>query len=366
MSCSEDAIQGFLRLEGQLTPEKRTSISTRSYPFVLSVSPRSVPPTLSGSRWIEDTTGTTCTHQQLVYSFIDMHLCHASHPTFTDSSTTASATPLMDLVMTFAPRASNTAGYSAILVFVPVFHATSAAAVRYSSYLDMVWGTTESHVDPAAIPTIQTIFRGPNESTDPQTSYTYSVCVPGLDAPHRVLCMVFPKGIVSANLPSGMEARAKGYPAYQLPASLVNAWGLSSSFSFESRPKSIAVTSEEFLQRLEYFTKPPVLPSEVSTGTTPTVSYKCAPPMNQMKEYLAALDNDAFRQNSVILPGSTTLEQILTERKVMRATQTKGDVPRVDGWTTGQIEGILGAAMAVLVAGVVVLWVGKKATTNSS
>lgn len=221
------------------------------------------------------------------------------------------------------------------------------------------------------VSTLESLLYQPNGATT-HTILAYKTCIETKKpATHGLYIMVFPKGIrMRSSSYQQLVLRTNGtLPAYQLPPvirddeptvvryRMDDGHKIFTEFSSKGEVYNTTVSTctDEFQQRFEYFTLPPrtssvrssrILGSSANTVSTAgtaggqescrtltTEQYKCVP-FNEATDL----------SGNVVLPGSTTLEEVLKKQKESKTGKTESSTSL--SLSTETLEGIIGGSIA--------------------
>lgn len=368
MFCPSGDNSGLIEIVGpiQQTDLQQITAPQSLSPVDISFSPRSTPPTLSGSHIIESSpTDNICQYKGKKYALSDIQLCSRMHKGFVIPGMTID--PMAELILSFHSN-STTADFNGILLCLPIYPSSEAS---YADYIVQLLNASDpsnpSSVNP---PTIQSLFYK-NASDTTQTSFAYKTCFETGTSTntetHSIYVIVFPNGIrVSQNVIESLRSRVGGsFSAYKIPVSIRgpdptvlsyrtdnNGVKHANKFSDEGIPYTSPISScSEELKRIEYFVQPPKINGNRQfTSKNKTLykktQYKCVP-FDQLRDV----------SGEYVKLGNKSLSTILAEQNEVQRDQesssdpTLGSAPSV---STGDLElagEIVGTGIAIAIIG---------------
>lgn len=375
MACPSGDHSGILEITGPIQETSLTRISVNDPPIMLSTSSRTTIPTLIGNQ-IDDITGHTCNRSGRTYNLVSIQLCEVTHRGFQLPRQTT--TPAAELILSFAPKSTGNmelSSYGGLLVCFPIYE---SGQTNHGVYLEqLLSGSTDSKVS-----SLQTLFQN-DPSDQSQTSLAYTTCFEtvssdGRLSSHNLYVIVFPMGIeLKAATFQGLRSRVGTWKPYEVPTAIrgidptlltytySNGIKIRSSSSSEGRMYKTQLTSssDEFINRFEYFKKSPTFTGSTiaSNKLYKTTQYKCMP-FDQLRNL--ATPNDL--KNSYVIPNGASMSDVLEKDKTLTDAKKNGDVFRNNSLTTGQIETIIGASIGVIVVGVLAVYFSSRLSSNRS
>ena len=363
MSCDIHSSTGLISLLGGITTLQLNSITPGpTFPplELLTFPERSTPPTRSGT-FIEEVNAdkNICTVNGNKGELIGIQICKKTHMGYQLPGNTR--LPLAELILSFyvRTRAAGSAVYHGILLCLPIYEAIPSQQ-HHHEYLTAVM-TGSMTADVATIPSLSSLFYSSARDTS-QVSLSYKTCVEVKDtsqaaqefSTRRLVVFVFPHGIhMASNVLQPFMAQ-QTLQNFRLPSLIRDNKATAKSYRFNEGVKEITETSSEgmlytttvnsctneFRSQLQYFTRPPPIPSVSSSSsmTKPlltTSQYKCVP-FDKLHHVTSGEKVD------------TTLKQVITTQEQFQKLQ---DTSRVTGFSSEQMEGII--AGSIIGAGVI-------------
>jgi hypothetical protein len=190
--------------------------------------------------------------------------------------------------------------------------------------------------------TLETIFYEHRSDTS-QTSFAYKTCFETVDRSNHM----HSNSLYIVHFPHGINMAASTYrqlllhlngalQVYQIPPAIRGGDATLKAYSFDnngakvptatsqdgiSYPTQLSSCSDEFKNRFEYFTFPPRLPTSSSSKYA---SDKC--PFYQTKQYKCMpFDQLKDLSGEYVVPGNTTLEAMLQEKKSASKNELSGN-----------------------------------------
>ena len=133
MACPSDSNTGFISIQGPIQQSDLNGITVEGHPLYIKFAPRTTPPSIMQTNYINDTTGNTCTYKSLSYNLIDIQFVDVIHKGYSLPGQTQ--IPIAELVLSFSPANTTNTYYSGILMCVPIFN---SGAPSHSDYLDQL------------------------------------------------------------------------------------------------------------------------------------------------------------------------------------------------------------------------------------
>ena len=372
MSCPSDSNSGFIELTGTIPLIKLNEIPINKSPLTLSISPRTTIPSVLSGNIIDDTTGNTCIFNGNTYDLINIQLCSVMNKGYILPG--ENKQPIAELILSFVSRSSNSSiqPYAGILLCIPIYNSGNSVN---SGYIDQLINNQPTGADVSSVSTLDSIFY-----TDPnapiQTSLAYTTCfetVANKMNHHSLYVLVFPNGI---NIHNSLFANAAAtFPQYHVPPAIRGTEPTIQNYTMNNGKKEIKLLSSEgqiystpisscssdFVDRFEYFTQAPRLSgnnrrikSQCSSSSdnrktvtadgssVETTQYKCVPFDKLDKWPLSDIPH------SYVIPEGKTSAQMFSDMNNMKNNQTAGD-KKVEGLSTGQIEGIIGGTISIII-----------------
>lgn len=238
----------------------------------------------------------------------------------------------------------------------------------------------------AIVPNLETIFYETNNDRS-QTSFAYKTCFETVNHDNQlqyksIYVFVFPNGIHLTqqnfeNLRLRMNNTLKDYevpPAIKGPEPTLFTYKMNdgnkiintTSINGNLYRTSISTCTDEFKNRFEYFTNPPILlPStkynSLKLGNSPnllrnleqcnyykTTQYKCVP-FDQLRDL----------SGEYVIPGDTTMDEIIKKQKQTNENQSQKVIPSVS-LEVGDMEEIIGYVIAGSIASIIIFFGASK------
>jgi hypothetical protein len=366
MTCPINDSSGLITLMGGITTLQLNSITphVNALPMELLTLPeRRTPPTRYGT-FVEEVNPETniCTVKGNKGELIGIQICQKTHTGYQLPGNTRQ--PLAELILSFyvRTRAAGSAVYHGILLCLPIYEAIPSQQ-HHHEYLTAVM-TGSMTADAATLPSLSSLFYS-SESDTSQVSLSYKTCVEVKVRARRfstrsLAVFVFPHGIhIASNILQPFLAQ-QTLQSFRLPSLIRDGKATASNYHFREGVKEITETSwdgvlyttsmnscnDEFKSRIQYFTRPPPIPSVSSSSTTTkkaltTSQYKCVP-------------FDKLRHVSAgeIVDTGVPLKKVINTQENFKKIQ---DTSRVTGFSSEQMEGIIaGTIIGVgVIAGVI-------------
>lgn len=383
MACPSDSNSGFIELTGTIPLMKLNEISINKSPLTLSISPRTTIPSIYNGIEVDDTTGNTCIYNGNTYDLISIQFCSVMNKGYILPG--ENKQPVAELILSFASRSTNSAiqPYSGILLCIPIFDSGNSV---YSGYIDQFINTS-TVIDPSSISTLDSIFY--TDSNAPtQTSLAYTTCFETVSNNrefnhHSLYVIVFPNGIQlqQSTYQTLLTKLAKPLPSYRVPPAIRGTDPTLQNYNMNNGKKQIkypvsnegtiyttpiSSCSSDFVNRFEYYTTPPHLSGNnrriksqcqsstnlktatVDGSSVDTTQYKCVPFDKLDKWPLTDIPH------SYVIPDGKTSAQMFSDMNNIKNNQTAGD-KKVEGLSTGQIEGIIGGTIGVIIVSLLVI-----------
>jgi hypothetical protein len=365
MTCPINDSSGLITLMGGITTLQLNSITphVNALPMELLTLPeRRTPPTRRGT-FVEEVNPETniCTVKGNKGELIGIQICKKTHTGYQLPGNTRQ--PLAELILSFyvRTRAAGSAVYHGILLCLPIYEAIPSQQ-HHHEYLTAVM-TGSMTADAATLPSLSSLFYS-SESDTSQVSLSYKTCVEVKDGAQQfstrsLAVFVFPHGIhIASNILQPFLAQ-QTLQSFHLPSLIRGGKATASNYHFREGVKEITDTSsegvlyttsmnscnDEFKSKIQYFTRPPPIPSVSSSITTKkaltTSQYKCVP-------------FDKLRHVSAdeIVDTGVPLKKVINTQENFKKIQ---DTSRVTGFSSEQMEGIIaGTIIGVgVIAGVI-------------
>ncbi len=244
----------------------------------------------------------------------------------------------------------------------------------------------------AIVSTLESIFYEWDGDTR-QSSFAYKTCFETISSSNQpnsksLYVIVFPNGIHlrSSTYQQLLLILGGSLKKYEVPPAIRGGDSTLYRFEMNDGKKRIIQTSsigniystpvssctDEFKNRFDYFTLPPRTHSKSRSSTSkngltrlvsgtfpdsekcdyyPTTQYKCMP-FDQLRDL----------SGNYVVPGNTTLDEILQQKQSTQAKQNKGDLSVSTSLTTQQIEAIIGGT----IGGIIAIMIGYKVLTYIS
>jgi len=365
MTCPINDSSGLITLMGGITTLQLNSITphVNALPMELLTLPeRRTPPTRYGT-FVEEVNPekNICTVKGNKGELIGIQICKKTHTGYQLPGNTRQ--PLAELILSFyvRTRAAGSAVYHGILLCLPIYEAIPSQQ-HHHEYLTAVM-TGSMTADAATLPSLSSLFYS-SESDTSQVSLSYKTCVEVKDGAQQfstrsLAVFVFPHGIhIASNILQPFLAQ-QTLQSFHLPSLIRGGKATASNYHFREGVKEITDTSsegvlyttsmnscnDEFKSKIQYFTRPPPIPSVSSSSTTKkaltTSQYKCVP-------------FDKLRHVSAdeIVDTGVPLKKVINTQENFKKIQ---DTSRVTGFSSEQMEGIIaGTIIGVgVIAGVI-------------
>jgi len=370
MTCPINDSSGLITLMGGITTLQLNSITphVNALPMELLTLPeRRTPPTRRGT-FIDEVNSdkNICTVGGNKGELVGIQICKKTHTGYQLPGNTRQ--PLAELILSFHVRAPSAgAVYHGILLCLPIYEAIPSQQ-HHHEYLTAVM-TGSMTADATNLPSLSSLFYTSSRDTS-QVSLSYKTCVEVKDtaqasqaqaqgfSTRSLVVFVFPHGIhIASNVLQPFLAQ-QTLQSFRLPSLIRDGKATASSYRFNEGVKEITDTStegvlytttinscnDEFKSKLQYFTRPPpipsVSPSSTITNTALTTSqYKCVP----------------FDKLQHVTSGNivnTSLKDVIQTQERFQKMQ---DTTRTAGFSSEQMEGIIaGTIIGVgIVAGVI-------------
>lgn len=365
MSCPINDSSGLITLMGGITTLQLNSITphVNDTPMELLTLPeRRTPPTRRGTL-IEEVNPemNVCTVKGNKGELIGIQICKKTHTGYQLPGNTRQ--PLAELILSFyvRTRAAGSAVYHGILLCLPIYEAIPSQQ-HHHEYLTAVM-TGSMTADAATLPSLSSLFYS-SERDNSQVSLSYKTCVEVQDGARRfstrsLAVFVFPHGIhIASNVLQPFLAQ-QSLQSFRLPSLIRDGKATASNYHFNEGVKEITETSsdgvlyttsmnscnDEFKSRIQYFTRPPpipsVSPSSVTKKALTTSQYKCVP--FDKLQHVSAGD---------IVDTGVPLKRVIDTQENFKKIQ---DTSRVTGFSSEQMEGIIaGTIISVgVIAGII-------------
>ena len=351
MTCPINDSSGLITLMGGITTLQLNSITphVNDTPMELLTLPeRRTPPTRRGTL-IEEVNPemNVCTVKGNKGELIGIQICKKTHTGYQLPGNTRQ--PLAELILSFyvRTRAAGSAVYHGILLCLPIYEAIPSQQ-HHHEYLTAVM-TGSMTADAATLPSLSSLFYS-SERDNSQVSLSYKTCVEVQDGARRfstrsLAVFVFPHGIhIASNVLQPFLAEQTLH-SFRLPSLIRDGKATASNYHFNEGVKEITDTSsdgvlyttsmnscnDEFKSRIQYFTRPPPIPSVSSSSTTKkaltTSQYKCVP--FDKLQHVSAGD---------IVDTGVPLKRVIDTQENFKKIQ---DTSRVTGFSSEQMEGII-------------------------
>lgn len=389
MSCPSNSASGFIELTGTIPLMKLNEISTNKTPLSISISPRTTIPSILSGNEIDDTTGNTCIFNGNTFDLVSIQICSVMNKGYILPG--ENKQPVAELILSFASRSTNSAiqPYSGILLCIPIYDSGNSV---YSNYIDQLINTS-TVVDPSSISTLDSIFYTESNASI-QTSLAYTTCFETVSVNkefdhHSLYVLVFPVGIQlqQSTYQTLLTKLVKPLPSYRVPPAIRGIEPTLQNYTMNNGKKVVKSVSNEgyiyttpisscssdFVNHFEYYTTPPTLSGtnrkikiksqckssgNQKTATVDTIQYKCVPFDKLDKWPLSDIPH------SYVIPEGKTSAQMFSDMNNMKNNQTAGD-KKVEGLSTGQIEGIIGGTISVIIVALLAIkassWLSNRA-----
>jgi len=355
MTCPIGNNSGLITLTGGIATLQLQSISPgeNTLPFELLTFPtRSTPPTSRGT-FIDEVNPekNICTVDGNRGILVGIQICTTTHTGYRLPGNTR--TPVAELILSFhvKTRAAGSAVYHGILLCLPIYDAIPSQQ-HHHEYLTAIM-TGSMTADASTIPSLSSLFYSSKRDTS-QVSLSYKTCVEVKEAQaaqtfstKSLAVFVFPHGIhIASNILQPFLAQ-KVPQKFRLPSLIREDKATAKSYRFNNGVKEITETSsegvlytttinscnDEFKGKIQYFVRPPPIPSVSSSSTTTTKlttsQYKCVP-FDKLKNVEAG-----ERVN-------LTLKDVINTQERFRIGQ---DATRTTGLSPEQMEAIIAGSI---------------------
>jgi len=363
MLCDINNPSGLIVLTGGITTLQLNGVTpgANALPMEsLSFPERRTPPTRRGT-FIDEVNAdkNICTVGGNKGELVGIQICKKTHTGYQLPGNTRQ--PLAELILSFHVRAPSAgAVYHGILLCLPIYEAIPSQQHHHEYLTAMMTGSMTA--DAANLPSLSSLFYSSNMDTS-QVSLSYKTCVEVKDtsqaaqgfSTRSLAVFVFPHGIhIASNILQPFLAQ-QTLQSFRLPL-IREGKATASSYRFNEGVKEITETStdgilytttinscnDEFKSKLQYFTRPPPIPSvspSSSTTQLTTSQYKCVP----------------FDKLHHVASGEivdTTLKDVIQTQERFQKMQ---DTTRTAGFSSEQMEGIIAGAIigAGVIAGVI-------------
>lgn len=370
MACPADVNTGWIQITGAIPQASLNSITVKSHPVTISFGPRTTPPTLSGNQIEESATANSCIYKSKPYQLNNIQICKVCNQGY---QLPGFSTPRAELILSFVPSgtASNLSELSGILLCLPIYESSVS---HHHAYLQQLIDTPNPS---AKVPTLESLFYEGKEDMR-QTSLAYQTCFETMNGSafqsRSLYVIVFPNGIeLTPASYAGLIAKIGGtLKQYAIPIAIRGTDPTLKTYHFDAGVKTMDTTStdgylyttpissssDDFIHRFTYYSKPPKPSSSTDSITTPyykTSQYKCMP-FNQLRD----LDNTG----KYVIPGNRTMDTILTEQQKMDQEKNASDKdsPTI---STSEMETIAASMIGVVIVGGCVLAIGSWIASKS-
>lgn len=370
MLCDINNPSGFIVLMGGLTTLQLNSITpgVNNLPMEsLSLPERRTPPTRQGT-FIEEVNSdkNICTISGNKGELVGIQICKKTHTGYQLPGNTRQ--PLAELILSFhvRTRSAGSAVYHGILLCLPIYEAIPSQQ-HHHEYLTAVMSGSMT-ADATNLPSLSSLFYSSKRDTS-QVSLSYKTCVEVKDTAQEsqasqgfstrsIAIFVFPHGVhIASNILQPFLAQHT-LQSFRLPSAIREGKATAKSYRFNNEGvKEITETSsegilyttiinscnDEFKSKIQYFVRPPPIPSVASSSTTRTAlttsQYKCVP-FDKLQHVTAG---------GVV---HTSLKDVINTQEQFQKLQ---DTSRVTGFSSEQMEGIIaGTIIGVgVIAGVI-------------
>jgi len=372
MLCDINNPSGLIALTGGITTLQLNGVTPGANVLPmesLSLPERRTPPTRQGT-FIEEVNSdkNICTVGGNKGELVGIQICKKTHTGYQLPGNTRQ--PLAELILSFHVRTSSAgAVYHGILLCLPIYEAIPSQQ-HHHEYLTAVM-TGSMTADATNLPSLSSLFYSSKMDTS-QVSLSYKTCVEVKDtaqasqasqaaqgfSTRSLAVFVFPHGIhIASNVLQPFLAQ-QTLQSFRLPSLIRDGKATASSYRFNNEGvKEITDTSsegilytttinscnDEFKSKLQYFTRPPPIPSmspSSSSSTSLTTSqYKCVP-----------FDKLQHVTSGEIV--NTSLKDVIHTQERFQKMQ---DTSRTTGFSSEQMEGIIaGTIIGVgVIAGVI-------------
>ena len=351
MTCPINDSSGLITLMGGITTLQLNSITphVNDLPMELLTLPeRRTPPTQRGTL-IEEVNPemNICTVKGNKGELIGIQICKKTHTGYQLPGNTLQ--PLAELILSFyvRTRAAGSAVYHGILLCLPIYEAIPSQQ-HHHEYLTAVM-TGSMTADAATLPSLSSLFYSSERDTS-QVSLSYKTCVEVQDGARQfstrsLAVFVFPHGIHIASNVLQPFLGQQSLQSFRLPSPIRGWKATASNYRFNEGVKEITETSwegmlyttsmnscnDEFKSRIQYFIRPPpipsVSPSSFTKKTLTTSQYKCVP--FDKLQHVSAGD---------IVDTGVPLKRVIDTQENFKKIQ---DTSRVTGFSSEQMEGII-------------------------
>lgn len=362
MTCPIGNTSGLVAVMGGITTLQLQSIISQANDLpmeLLSLPTRRTPPTRQGT-FIEEVNPekNVCTVNGNKGELVRIQICAKTHTGYQLPGNTRQ--PLAELILSFyvRTRAAGSAVYHGILLCLPIYEAIPSQQ-HHHEYLTAVM-TGSMTADSTTLPSLSSLFYTSSKDTS-QVSLSYKTCVEVKEAQtfstKSLAVFVFPHGIhIASNVLQPFLAQ-QTLQNFRLPPLIRGDKATAKSYRFNNGVKEITETSsegvlytttinscnDEFKSKIQYFVRPPPIPSVTSSSSTATPlttsQYKCVP-FDKLKNVEAG-----ERVNM-------TLKDAINTQERFKIGQ---DATRTAGLSSEQMEGIIaGSILGVgVIAGVI-------------
>lgn len=315
--CPSDAYKTFQTLSGPLTDAILKTVAVEQAPFFVSFAPRTVAPKLLKNGIITESFGNSLQINNTRYDiFPSIFLMKPVHTGFLLPSQQAAQIDMVGEILFIAQNPNNV-----VFISIPIYRTQNTSS--YSAYLDQLWDAA------APVANLQTLFLA-SEGDTKQVCINYVYCEQGLNRN----VFVFPRGV---QIPATNWAKLMN-----ISETLGDLGGTAGS---------VLVTSADFRNRFQYYTRAVGLIGRFDSGTCPaykTSQYKCVP-----FDRIRNLNGD-----TVVFQGVGTLQDRLNEQDSAK----RSAIQQVSGEKPGMSAGAIAAIVAgTLIGGLALVYVGSKA-----
>ena len=351
MTCPINDSSGLITLMGGITTLQLNSITphVNDLPMELLTLPeRRTPPTQRGTS-IEEVNPemNICTVKGNKGELIGIQICKKTHTGYQLPGNTLQ--PLAELILSFyvRTRAAGSAVYHGILLCLPIYEAIPSQQ-HHHEYLTAVM-TGSMTADAATLPSLSSLFYSSERDTS-QVSLSYKTCVEVKDGAQQfstrsLAVFVFPHGIHIASNVLQPFLGQQSLQSFRLPSPIRGWKATASNYRFNEGVKEITETSwegmlyttsmnscnDEFKSRIQYFIRPPpipsVSPSSFTKKTLTTSQYKCVP-----------FDKLQHVSAGEIVDTGVSLKRVMDTQENFKKIQ---DTSRVTGFSSEQMEGMI-------------------------
>lgn len=346
--CPTGIQTGIIQVTGPITPTilQSDSILVNAPPFTASFAPRSVPLQLIGSL-IEDDPNNTILFKGIRYSLTaPVQICAPIHTGY-QLPGQPRVTPQMELIVPFINTQVIGTYPAAVFCVFPIYgdgDGDGGAAAANAPYIKQLLSPDSS---PAAA--LQTLFYK-DENDKSQVSLSYATCFDLVgeegQGQSSVNCrfFVFPQGIhltaADTMTLSTRIAQNNILPLFALPSGLIG-YGMATAIEIQydgegnkqivaTSPQGnvpvtpIAVVSQDFIHKIQFYSHPPQLTSDFNTKTCPyykTTEYKCVP-FDQLRDL----------SGNTVMPGGVGLDKVLQSTNDATSASTARSFNTGDMW----------------------------------